>query len=178
LKAIIRVIDRWSGVGAGLCAVLLCISWAINMIEIVLRGGFNSTLLITDEYSGYLMCAITFCALSYTLREKGHIRVTLLHKVVTGRGRHYLDFFCFMIGFLFSIAITIYAAQYFYDSLINRSQSMQISETYLAIPQFFIPLGLFSMTLQFFGEMLKTILVIKGDVAGVKIAQESEELGR
>jgi len=178
MKALIHKIDRFAGVGAVLAGLFLVAGWLMIMTEIIMRSGFNSTLLITDEYSGYLMCALTFCALSYTLREKGHIRMTLTYRFVPGRKRLYLDLICFVIGFGFCIAATVFAARYFYDSLVTGSQSMQISETYLAIPQFFIPLGFGMMAIQFFGEILKTVLSMRGDTAGLSIAQESEELGR
>ena len=178
MKRLIRYIDTCASFGALLSAVFMVAGWLMIMAEIIMRSGFDSTLMITDEYSGYLMCALTFCALSYTLREKGHIRMTLIHKVIADRKRLYLDLICFLIGFGFCIAATVFAARYFYDSLVTGSQSMQISETYLAIPQFFMPLGFGMMALQFVGEALKSILIIKGDISGLKIGQESRELGR
>lgn len=49
---------------------MLCVALVMICAEIVLRSVFDRTLYITDEYSGYLMCGLTFCALAYTLREK------------------------------------------------------------------------------------------------------------
>jgi TRAP-type C4-dicarboxylate transport system permease small subunit len=178
MKGFIRCIDTCSGIGALLSGLFLVGGWLMIMTEIIMRSGFDKTLLITDEYSGYLMCALTFCALSYTLREKGHIRMTLIQKFVRDRKRLYTDLACFLIGFGFCIAATIFAARYFYDSLVTGSQSMQISETFLAIPQFFMPLGFGLMALQFLGEILKTLLALRGDTGGLRIAKESKELGR
>ncbi len=178
MKNLVRYIDGCAGLGALLSGLFLVVGWLMIMAEIIMRSGFDETLLITDEYSGYLMCALTFCALSYTLREKGHIRMTLVHKVLTGRRRLYLDLICFVIGLGFCIAATVFAFRYFYDSLITGSQSMQISETYLAIPQFFMPLGFGLMAVQFLGEILKSILALRGDTAGLNTAREPEKLGR
>ena len=100
------------------------------------------------------MCFLTFCALGDTLLDRGHIRMTFLLKVVRGRPRIYLDLTCFVVGLAFCALLTWYTGAFFLDSVVSRSQSMQISETYLAIPQFFMPLGALIMTLQFLGEIL------------------------
>lgn len=178
MKPLIRWIDGLSGLAGGLSAVLLCAGLALIFLEIVLRSAFSSTLFITEEYSGYLMCGLTFCALAYTLREKGHIRMTFLNKLVTGTARIYLDLACFLVGFLFGLALTLFTFQFFWDSILTGSQSMQISETYLAVPQFFMPFGAAILTLQFLSETLKTVLVIKGDTEGLPLRQEAESLGR
>ena len=178
MKRIIKVIDAVSGFGGSLSGIMLCVGLALVSAEIILRSFFNSTLFITEEYSGYLMCGLSFCALGYTLREKGHIRMTLLHRAITGRARLVMDTACCIVGFLFSVMLTCYTGQLFWDSVLTESQSMQISETYLAVPQFFMPFGAFILALQFLSEVLKSILVLRGDTSGLTIHEEIKDLGR
>lgn len=178
MKRLIRIIDGISTIVGGLAGVMLFIGLILTCGEILLRTAFDRTLYITDEYSGYLMCGLTFCALGYTLKEKGHIRMTIIHGMVKNRNRDYLDTICYAFGCIFSVFITIYTGEMFWDSIVTRSQSMQISSTYLAIPQFFMPFGALVMTLQFFGEFLKSILILKGDTAGLVLHEEIQDLGR
>jgi TRAP-type C4-dicarboxylate transport system permease small subunit len=178
MQRMVKWIDTLAGVGGALAGVMLCAGLALIAAEIVLRSFFSHTLFITEEYAGYLMCGLTFCALGYTLRDKGHIRMTFLLKVVRGRPRIYLDLTCFVVGLAFCALLTWYTGAFFLDSVVSRSQSMQISETYLAIPQFFMPLGALIMTLQFLGEILRTLLLLKEDPEGIALRQESSELGR
>jgi hypothetical protein len=67
---------------------------------------------------------------------------------------------------------------FFWDSVVNESRSMHVSETYLAIPQFFMPFGALLMTLQFLSEFLKAAALLKGDAQGLRILEESDDLGR
>ena len=54
---------------------------------------------------------------------------------------------------------------------------MQISQTYLAIPQFFMPFGTGVMMLQFVAEIMRTILLLRsGNTDAVEA--ESSMLGR
>jgi len=159
-----------------LCGFILCFSLGLILTEIVLRSAFSKTLFITDEYSGYLMSALTFMGLSYTMREKGHIRVTLLQNVLSNTARLYLDLVCCLVGFLTVSFIAWQCALFFWDSVVTQSRSMQISETYLAVPQFFMPLGSTLFALQLFTEALKCLVVVKGD--HIALRQEAKDLGR
>ena len=85
---------------------------------------------------------------------------------------------CFTVGFLFCVGLTWYTWEFFWDSVVNGSQSMQISETYLAIPEVFLPIGSFLMTLQFLAEFLKGIAMLHQDTEGLRILEETDDLGR
>ena len=178
MKQLIKIIDGLSTLAGGLAGAMLCLGLLLTCGEILLRTAFDRTLYITDEYSGYLMCGLTFCALGYTLKEKGHIRMTIIHGLVKDRKRDYLDALCFALGCLFSAFITFYTWELFRDSIATSSQSMQLSSTYLAIPQFFMPFGACIMTLQFFSEFLKSILILQGNTAGLVLHEEIQDLGR
>lgn len=178
MKRMINIFDRINGWGGIISGVMICLGLVLVIAEIVLRSAFDSTVYVAEEYAGYLMCGLTFFALAYTLREKGHIRMTFLQKVVRGRNRSILDLACYLVGFLFSIGLAWYTFWFFWDSVISRSQSMQISETYLAIPQLAMPLGALLLALQFVSEFCKEILVLKGDTSGLALVDEAQDLGR
>lgn len=150
----------------------------LTLGEIVMRSVFSKTLYITDEYTGYLMTMLTFMGLSYTMRERGHIRMTLLRHFIRGKGQTVLDIICLLIGFAFASAMTYFTFQFFWDSYVNETRSMQISETYLAIPQVFMPLGSAAFSLQFVGELMKEIVSLTGKTTDIQILEEPEDLGR
>ena len=178
MKLLIRSIDRIAALIGALAGIMLCVALVMICAEIVLRSVFDRTLYITDEYMGYLMCGLTFCALAYTLREKGHIRMTLLFRLLSEQKRQQLNLLCSVVGLLFSVYLTYVCALFFWDSVATRSQSIQISATYLAIPQFFMPLGAGMLSLQFLAELLRSILILSEDTSGVLVLEESGEAGR
>jgi TRAP-type mannitol/chloroaromatic compound transport system permease small subunit len=55
---------------------------------------------------------------------------------------------------------------------------MQLSETYLAIPQAVLPLGGILLALQFLAEFLKGVAVLRKKTEGLRIQEEADELGR
>ncbi len=178
MKKLINGIDFLSGLGGLLTGLMMCAGVGLIVTEIVYRGVFNQTTYVAEEYAGYLMAMLTFCAMGYTLRERGHIRMTFIHKLITGRPRVYLDMICIVIGFCFCLVLTYHTATFFWDAYTGGQRSMQISRTFLAIPKFFLPLGASILTLQFLGEFLKGICILRKDTEGITIKEEATDQGR
>lgn len=178
MKKLINFIDNLSGIGGWVAGVFMAAGLAISVAEIVYRSSLDRTLYITDEYTGYLMAMLTFMGLGYTLRERGHIRMMFLPHFIKGRAHVVYNMVCYVVGFLFCAGLTLFTWEFFWDSVVNESQSMQISETYLAIPQFFLPVGSFLLTLQFAAEFMKGLAVLRGDTGGLRILEEADDLGR
>ncbi len=178
MKKIINFIDNFSGLSGWAAGIMTAVAMILVASEISYRTVLSKTLYITDEYSGYLMTMVTFCGLAYTLRERGHIRIMILPHFIKGRGRVIFNMICFIIGFVFCLAFTWFTFVFFWDSVVNESRSMHVSETYLAIPQFFMPFGALLMTLQFLAEFLKAAATLKGDTEGLRILEETDDLGR
>ena len=178
MKIVIKFIDKLSGLNGWITGIMMVVALVLAVAEIVYRTGFSGTLYITDEYEGYLMAMVTFCGLAYTLRERGHIRVMILPHFLKNHIRTAFNMGCFVIGFAFCVAFTWYTFVFFWDSYVHGSRSMHVSETYLAIPQFFMPLGGALMTLQFLAEFLKGVAILRNDTEGLNIHEETDELGR
>ena len=177
MESFVRFCDRLSvacGIASG---ILMGFSTLLVLAEIVVRTVFSKTLYITEEYSGYLMAALTFLALAYTLKEKSHIRMTFLHTIAKGRAKLWLDIFAFTVGFAFCALLTYTTADFFWDAVVTKSRSMQISQSYLAIPQFFMPFGTGVMMLQFVAEIMRTVLLLRSGRLDAAEA-ESSMLGR
>jgi TRAP-type C4-dicarboxylate transport system permease small subunit len=85
---------------------------------------------------------------------------------------------CMLIGLVFCVGLVWFTGEFFWDSVVNQTQSMQITETYMAIPQAFLPIGSFFLLLQFLSELLKGVAVLRQDTAGLRILEETDELGR
>ncbi|OPY82449.1 MAG: Tripartite ATP-independent periplasmic transporter [Smithella sp. PtaU1.Bin162] len=178
MKKIINTIDAISGIGGWTSGILMTGALVLALAEIAIRTFFSGTLYIADEYSGYLMALVTLIGLAYTLRERGHIRMMFLVHILKGRTKTIYNMICLAIGFLFCIAFTWFTGEFFWDSVVNETQSMQLSETYLALPQAFLPLGGILLTLQFLSELLKGVAVLRNDTEGLHIYEEVDELGR
>ncbi len=78
MNTLVKWSDRLSDITAGVSAVLLGLMTVLILVEITLWNLFEKTTLIADEYSAYGLAAIIFLGAGYCLKEKGHIRITLI----------------------------------------------------------------------------------------------------
>lgn len=178
MALITRAIDRISTIFGVISGFTMVFGVIMVLTEVIMRSVFNSTIYITQEYTGYFIVAITLFGLAYTLKEKGHIRLTFLQKLIkSGKGRTILDIFTFLAGLIIFAIITYATFDFFLNSYNAGSRSMQISKTYLAIPQFILLLGSFVMSLQFISEILKSIIKLQTGEYD-EIDDESDALGR
>ena len=160
MKRLVKKIDSVSNIAAVISAVMLCLGLVLVVTEVVLRRFFTKTLYITDEFTGYLMVGITFFGLAYCLKEKAHIRMTILHRLLKGKKRACLDIFTLVVGFVLMAIVTYSTGKFFWEAVVYKTQSMQISKIYMAIPKSLLPLGSFIFTLQFLGEIMKSAVQI------------------
>src|SRR5699024_8378492 len=128
MNILIKSIDNISNFFGYAAGTLMILGTMLTILEITFRFFLNSTLYITTEYLGYFMVAISFLGLALTLKDKEHIRITFLHKLIKkGKPRIILDFFTFVVGGIVSFFILIGTTKFFLHSLDIGSQSTQIS---------------------------------------------------
>jgi TRAP-type C4-dicarboxylate transport system permease small subunit len=173
----IKLVDRINQGTGIITGFMMILATVMVLLEIITRTVFSKTLYITEEYTGYLMVGITFVGLAFTLKEKGHIRMTFLQTVLKRKARIYLEIYALTIGLLFFIVITYTTAGFFWDSVLSQTRSMQISSTYIAIPQFFMPLGSFLMTMQLIAELMRSIVNVKSGQIDIE-DKDAMALGR
>ena len=77
MHRIISTIEAASRAGVAVAAVLVAAIFALMLAEIVARGAFSTSTLLSWEWSSYLMAAVMFLAAAGTARSGGHIRVGL-----------------------------------------------------------------------------------------------------
>ncbi len=156
-----RRLSRWADAAAGaggvLASVCMILITGLILVEILLRAIWHRSTMIADEYSAYFFVGLVLLGLAQTLRDRAHIRITLLLGVLTGKIRTAVE----CLACLSAAVLTGYA---FYHAVImvrdTRALGMQadsISETPVWIPQLVIPVGLLLFLLQILAGLLRIL---------------------
>jgi len=82
------------------------------------------------DFTGFFLAAASFFALAFTLREGGHIRVTLFIQNVSPGLRRLIEFWC--IGL--ATAVTIYFAWYMGLLVLESYEFNDLSSGMIAVP--------------------------------------------
>lgn len=158
INTLLGWIDRGSKTAAFISAFAMLVIVALISIEIGARTLFNSSTLIADEYSGYLMVAVVMLGLSFTFAEDGHIRINILTSRLTGRPGQLLEIVVIATTLAMCVFFLYHSALMVHDSYSYDMRADSISETPVYIPQIMILIGWLSMTLQLMARLTRRLL--------------------
>jgi TRAP-type C4-dicarboxylate transport system permease small subunit len=148
-----RLLDGLYLASGGLAAAFLAASCLIVMLQVSanllsdLSGWMWDTPITLGipsyaQLAGYAFAAASFLGLGYTFRTDGHIRVSVLIRSVSVRGRFWLEAWCLCFACLVSLFLSWSAVMYVADSLYFGDVSPGALAVPLWIPQSAMALGL------------------------------------
>ena len=118
-----------------------------------MRYGFNDPTKWSNEICGYMVVAVIFLGLSYTLLVDGHVRVDIFLLRLSQRGQTVLTIIVYMLSLVYAVVITWQGWIYAWDS------RDALSMTYMRLPLFppmvLIPIGAFLLSLQFVSKIYR-----------------------
>ncbi len=160
MQILIRWTEKLSNATAALSAVLLALMTLVILTEVFLWNFFEKTTLIADEYSAYGLAAIVFLGGGYCLKEKGHIRITLVLVFLPEKVSRIIAFVATSVattfmGYLWWYLYLMTATAYRYGST-----SGTLTHTPLWIPMAAMLAGAAAFFIQFLGITLKTFKAI------------------
>lgn len=86
------IADRLSVIGGYIAGILIFILMLLILFEIALRNLAGRSTQFTEEMGGYILVAVAFLGLAYTLRARAHVRVRLLIDRLSYKTRYVLHF--------------------------------------------------------------------------------------
>jgi len=145
--------SRISAVMLGLMALLI-------LVEIFLWNVFTKTTLIADEYCAYGLAAIIFLGAGYCLKERGHIRITLVLSFLPERLSRVITFAATVLTTVFMGYLWWYLFRMVRGAFRYESTSGTLTNTPLWIPQTIMLIGAAGFFIQLVGMSLKTYQAI------------------
>ncbi len=161
MKTFVKLADKLSDGAATLSAVLLGLMTLLILVEIFLWNVFEKTTLIADEYSAYGLAAIIFLGSGYCLKEKGHIRITLILGFLNEKLARVIAFVATIcatafMGYLWYYLYKMTAAAHRYGST-----SGTLTNTPIWIPQAIMLVGAACFFIQLLATVVKTFNAIE-----------------
>jgi TRAP-type C4-dicarboxylate transport system permease small subunit len=161
LNLYIRTIERLSNLMAGLSALVLAAMALLILAEILLWNTLQKTTLVADEYSAYGLAAIIFLGAGYCLKERGHIRITLLLTILPQKISRIISALATALTTVFMGYLWWYLFLMVRSSYRYHSTSGTLTNTLLWIPQSLMLLGATCFFLQLTATTLAAFRAIK-----------------
>ncbi|MEC9491618.1 TRAP transporter small permease subunit [Flexistipes sp.] len=150
-------VRKVSDFGAFLSSVFMILITLLIGLEVLLRSVFDTTTHISTEYSTYFFIALVSLGLAYTMKENGHIRITLLTGRLKGKAKMIQEIFTTVLALIISLFLLYFSVLMTYETYSLGMQADTVSETPLYISQLAIPVGVLLLTFQLIGRILRII---------------------
>ena len=156
MNKLVKLSDNLSDLMAKISAVILGLMSILILVEIFIWNLFEKTTLIADEYSAYGLAAIIFLGAGYCLKEKGHIRITLILGFLPQKLARVITFISTLITTIFMGYLWWYLFKMVKSAIRYESTSGTLTNTPLWIPQVVMLVGAGCFFIQLAATTIKT----------------------
>jgi len=150
MKRIGIIIDKIAYLGGWFTGWLVPLMMMLVVVDVFMRYVMNRPLMVSDEFSAYMLVALSFLGLAYTWREKGHVRVEILVSRLPPRIYGWVRLLGLILTLIFMIEMDLAA----YKMIAYALQINLRSSTWLMFPLFWPQLPVF------IGFVMLTLLLI------------------
>lgn len=165
---------------AAICLLVVC-QVCLNLVDrlsgMLTGSAIGMTIPSYADFTGFFLAAASFMALAHTLRQGGHIRVTLIISHLSSRIRHIFETWCLLLA----TGITIYFSWYTYllirESYTYHDLSSGMIAVPIWIPQSAMLLGLVVLSIALIDELIGALSGKKPGYigAGEKLLESNDD---
>jgi len=165
---------------AAICLLVVC-QVCLNLIDrlstLITGTAIGLTIPSYADFTGFFLAAGSFLALAYTLRQGGHIRVSLVISLLNSRIRHIFEVWCILLATAVTIYFTWYTFSLARESYTYNDLSPGMIAVPLWIPQSAMLLGLVVLTIALLDELVCALLGRTPSYvgAGEKLLENNDE---
>jgi len=147
-------INCWIGKVVSIFVLLIM---SITLLEVVLRYGFNRPTMWVHETSQQIFAIAFLLGSAYTLQEGGHVRVDILYRRFSTRGRAILEIATSILYFLFNGVLLWKGGEMAYESVMMLEKTQTPWEPYVFHVILAIPIAAALMLLQGIVDFIRNL---------------------
>lgn len=145
----------------GIC-LLVVVQVCLNLIDrlstLTTGSAIGLTIPSYGDFTGFFLAAASFLALAHTLRQGGHIRVTLFISHLQGSSRQILEIWCLILASTVTLYFSWYTFALVHESFTYNDLSPGMVAVPLWVPQSAMLLGLVVLAIALVDELIAALL--------------------
>jgi len=167
LERLAAIIGRLSNIGGVVSFVAMGSFVILNAVEIAVRSFLNTSLLITDEFSGWLLVWMAFTGMGWTLREGGHIRIDIVTRKFSEKLMTRVNIISYSIGFATVTFFTVFAVRFLIETYTRNVQGVSVIRFPMWYPITGMAFGALVLVFQFLGCLFREIVSLQKSEGGL-----------
>jgi TRAP-type C4-dicarboxylate transport system permease small subunit len=161
MKQIETVIKKTAGFFGYLSGWLVPSMMILVTVEVFMRYVLHNPPMVADEFSAYMLVALSYLGLAFTWRQGGHVRITLVVSRLPAKAASWIRLIVLILIFIFLVGLT-HAG---YKMVVYAWQIDLRSDSWLTVPLFWpqltVFIGFVTLTLMLPVEIAKVIAKIR-----------------
>ncbi len=153
VRKALGTVERWNRFLYYLSSLAIFLSALVLTYEVIVRYILRVPTIWEIEFSVYLIIMATFLGAAYGLKEGAHINIDLITRLLPGRLNARLSQVTSFISFLFCVLIAWKGWGMWWEAYSKGWKSESLWGPSLAVPYFFLPLGMTLLALQYLIQM-------------------------
>jgi len=157
MRSLATIIEKLASGSGFISGLLVPIMMILIVVEVFMRYVLHSPLMIADEFSAYMLVALSYLGFAYTWRQGGHVRIEILVSRLSPRTSQKIRLLGLILVFIFMMEMDRVA----YKMIAYALQMNLRSSTWLMFPLFWpqltVFLGFVFLTLIIACDLAKTI---------------------
>lgn len=186
VRRLLNLLYMASGYLAAICIALICLlvvsQVVLNLIDrvstLITGTAVGLTIPSYADFTGFFLAAASFLALAYTLREGGHIRVTLVIGHLPRTIRRFFEIWCIGTALCITCYFTWFTASLVRESYMYNDLSAGMIAVPIWIPQCAMLAGLAVLAIALADEL---VVILSGGAAsyadkGEKLLEDDDHI--
>jgi len=157
MRSLATIIEKLASGSGFISGLLVPIMMILIVVEVFMRYVLHSPLMIADEFSAYMLVALSYLGFAYTWRQGGHVRIEILVSRLSPRTSQKIRLLGLILVFIFMMEMDRVA----YKMIAYALQMNLRSSTWLMFPLFWpqltVFLGFVFLTLIIASDLAKTV---------------------
>ena len=153
LEELFRKIEGFNRIMYWVGAIAIVLASLILTYQVVMRYFLKIPTIWEIEAAIYLGIFATFMGAAYGLKEKAHIEIDLVTRALPPRIQSGLYRITAFTSFIFCILLSWKGWEFWWEAFSRGWKSDSLWGPPLAIPYFFLPMGMTLLSLQYFNEI-------------------------
>ncbi len=161
MKRLGHLIESIANIGGYFSGWLVPLMMLLVLFEVFMRYIVRQPPIVADEFAAYMLVALSFLALAYTWKERGHVRITILVSWLPRRVSSWVRLATLLLALAFTIGLSQASYAYLQYSFKVHMASVTHFRFPLQGPQMPLLIGFILLSLLLIVEIAKAIMKIR-----------------
>lgn len=157
-----KTLEASVSLGLRIAQLAIVCMMALITCDVIARNVFRTSLLISDEVSGYLLVVMTFFGIAYSLRTGSLLRIEFILLALPKRLRAIVDVVFDVAALIVCLLLLRAMVRFTWITWEREAIAPTLIETPLWIPQLAMPLGMVILVIGFGLELRDSLLRLFG----------------